>query len=147
MDLKQNLTDVSDDEWRTMPEVGDARNKKLRNPRAEEFIPLPDSVLSCNLSAESSSTIDPSSGLASAVPGTVSGILTPTGDLDLRKIGQARNSLMNVKLSQVSDSVSGQTVVDPKGHLTDHDPRIRRRYHHPSAWIASARLGEVTGKV
>lgn len=30
------------------------------------------------------------------------GMLTPTGDMDLRKIGQARNTLMNVKLSQVS---------------------------------------------
>lgn len=29
------------------------------------------------------------------------GMLTPTGDMDLRKIGQARNTLMNVKLSQV----------------------------------------------
>lgn len=29
------------------------------------------------------------------------GMLTPTGDMDLRKIGQARNTLMDVKLSQV----------------------------------------------
>lgn len=28
-------------------------------------------------------------------------MLTPTGDMDLRKIGQARNTLMDVKLSQV----------------------------------------------
>ena len=42
-------------------------------------------------------------------------MLTPTGDLDLRKIGQARNTLMDLKLKQSSDSVSGQTVVDPKG--------------------------------
>lgn len=33
------------------------------------------------------------------------GMLTPTGDMDLRKIGQARNTLMNVKLSQVSESL------------------------------------------
>jgi len=167
-DLKRNLTEVSEDEWRSIPEVGDARNKKVRNPRAEKFTPLPDSVLSRNLGGESSSTIDPSSGLASAVPGTASGMLTPTGDLDLRKIGQARNSLMNVKLSQVSDSVSGQTVVDPKGYLTDLQSMIptyggdindikkarlllksvrETNPNHPPAWIASARLEEVTGKV
>ena len=46
-------------------------------------------------------------------------MLTPSGDLDLRKIGQARNTLMDIKLTQVSDSVEGQTVVDPKGYLTD----------------------------
>ena len=32
---------------------------------------------------------------------------------------QARNTLMDIKLTQVSDSVSGQTVVDPKYYLTD----------------------------
>lgn len=35
--------------------------------------------------------------MASAFPG----MLTPTGDLDLRKIGQARNTLMDIKLNQV----------------------------------------------
>lgn len=95
-------------------------------------------------------------------------MLTPTGDLDLRKIGQARNTLMNVKLSQVSDSVTGQTVVDPKGYLTDLQSMIptyggdindikkarlllksvrETNPNHPPAWVASARLEEVTGKV
>ncbi len=27
--------------------------------------------------------------------------------------------MLGIKLDQVSDSVSGQTVVDPKGYLTD----------------------------
>ena len=38
-----------------------------------------------------------------------------TGDLDLRVIGHARNTMMGVKLDQASDSVSGKTVIDPKG--------------------------------
>jgi len=46
-------------------------------------------------------------------------ILLYAGEIDMKKIGQARNTLMNIKLTQVSDSVSGQTVVDPKGYLTD----------------------------
>lgn len=118
-DLKRDLAQVSESEWANVPEVGDARNRKQRNPRAEKFTPLPDSVLARNLGGETTSSINPSSGLASMLPGTTSGMLTPSGDLDLRKIGQARNNLMNVKLSQVSDSVEGQTVVDPKGYLTD----------------------------
>lgn len=52
-----------------MPEVGDARNKKQRNPRAEKFTPLPDSVLARNLGGEAVSSLDPNSGLASIVPG------------------------------------------------------------------------------
>ncbi|KOB72749.1 Pre-mRNA-processing factor 6 [Operophtera brumata] len=119
-DLKRELKTVSEDEWSAIPEVGDARNRKQRNPRAEKFTPLPDSVLSRNLGGESSASLDPGSGLASMMPGVMTpGMLTPSGDLDLRKIGQARNTLMTVKLSQVSDSVTGQTVVDPKGYLTD----------------------------
>uniref|UniRef100_A0A1Y1M7J4 Pre-mRNA-processing factor 6 n=1 Tax=Photinus pyralis TaxID=7054 RepID=A0A1Y1M7J4_PHOPY len=168
-DLKRDLITVSDDEWRNVPEVGDARNRKQRNPRAEKFTPLPDSVLARNLGGESSTSIDPTSGLASMTPGVATpGMLTPTGDMDLRKIGQARNTLMNVKLSQVSDSVTGQTVVDPKGYLTDLQSMIptyggdindikkarlllksvrETNPNHPPAWIATARLEEVTGKI
>jgi len=78
---------------------------------------MSDAMLARSLGGESISTIDPKSGLASALPGTSTGMLTPTGDLDLRKIGQARNTLMDLKLKQSSDSVSGQTVVDPKGNF------------------------------
>ncbi|XP_052872848.1 pre-mRNA-processing factor 6 [Anopheles cruzii] len=168
-DLKRNLIAVSEEEWSNLPEVGDSRNKKQRNPRAEKFTPLPDSVLSRNLGGEATTAIDGRSGLASMIPGVATpGMLTPSGDLDLRKIGQARNTLMNVKLSQVSDSVTGQTVVDPKGYLTDLQSMIptyggdindikkarmllksvrETNPYHPPAWIASARLEEVTGKL
>ena len=131
-----------------------------------------------------STSINPQSGFASMVPGmrsmvpgmksmipgtmTGMGMLTPSGDLDLRKIGQARNTLMDLKLKQSSDSTSGQTCVDPKGYLTDLQSMIpthggdindvkkarlllksvrETNPHHPPAWIASARLEEVTGKV
>ena len=99
------------------------------------------------------SSISPSSGLASVIPGLQTsvpgmqtpGMLTPTGDLDLRKIGQARNTLMDLKLKQSSDSVSGQTVVDPKGInviiivtsiLIQHSYRLPDRppVHDPNLW-------------
>jgi len=35
------------------------------------------------------------------------------------EIGQARDKVLSLKLDQISDSVSGQTTVDPKGYLTD----------------------------
>ncbi|CAG0916495.1 unnamed protein product [Notodromas monacha] len=171
-DIKRDMAEISQDDWLSIPDVGDARNRKQRNPRAEKFTPLPDSVLARNVAMASGSatSIDPSSGLASAVPSTAggAGMLTPSGDLDLRKIGQARNTLMDIKLNQVSDSVSGQTVVDPKGYLTDlqsilpkyggdindikrartllKSVRETNRAHAPG-WIASARLEEVTGKL
>lgn len=68
-DLKRELSQVTEEEWKSVPEVGDARNRKQRNPRAEKFTPLPDSVLTRNLGGESSNSLDPSSGLASMMPG------------------------------------------------------------------------------
>ena len=98
------------------------------------------------------------------------GIFTPGGSasLDIKKLGQARNALMNIKLTQVSDSVTGQTVMDPKGYLTELNSTLPQSTNdvndvkkarlllksvretnpkHPPAWIASARLEEVTGKL
>lgn len=168
-DLKRDLAGVTLEEWSNLPEVGDARNKKMRNPRQEKFTPLPDSVLSKNVHMNDTTTaIDIREqrfgGLTSPFPGSI----TPSGDIDMKKIGQARNALMDIKLTQVSDSVSGQTVVDPRGYLTDLQSMITIRGadisdvkkarlllksvretnpKHPPAWIASATLEEVTGKL
>jgi len=184
-DLKRDLGEVSADQWQSIPDVGDSRNRKKRLATEREiYTPMSDRMLAQNLGGEMSTSINPSSGFASMVPGmrsmvpgmksmipgtmTGMGMLTPSGDLDLRKIGQARNTLMDLKLKQSSDSVSGQTVVDPKGYLTDLQSMIpthggdindvkkarlllksvrETNPHHPPAWIASARLEEVTGKV
>jgi pre-mRNA-processing factor 6 len=35
-DLKRKLADVTAEEWMNMPEVGDTRNKRQRNPRQEK---------------------------------------------------------------------------------------------------------------
>ncbi|XP_077989706.1 pre-mRNA-processing factor 6-like [Glandiceps talaboti] len=174
-DLKRKLSEVSDDEWANIPEVGDARNKKQRNPKQDRLTPVPDSLLAkATLSGESVTSVDPiqqqyGAGLQTPYPGGMTpGMMTPSGDVDLRKIGEARNTLMDIKLNQVSDSVSGQTVVDPKGYLTDLQSMIPQvggdiadikkarlllksvretNPNHPPAWIASARLEEVTGKI
>ncbi|KAG8131585.1 putative Pre-mRNA-processing factor 6-like protein [Naja naja] len=130
-DLKRKLAEVTEEEWLSIPEVGDARNKRQRNPRYEKLTPVPDSFFAKHLqSGENHTSVDPR--------------------------------------QTVSDSVSGQTVVDPKGYLTDLNSMIpthggdindikkarlllksvrETNPHHPPAWIASARLEEVTGKL
>uniref|UniRef100_A0A9J8DFM6 Pre-mRNA-processing factor 6 n=1 Tax=Cyprinus carpio carpio TaxID=630221 RepID=A0A9J8DFM6_CYPCA len=181
-DLKRKLAEVTEDEWLSIPEVGDARNKRQRNPRHEKLTPVPDSFFAKHLqTGENHTSVDPLQGVSNIpspltstpFPGGLNtpypGGMTPeAGELDMRKIGQARNTLMDMRLSQVSDSVSGQTVVDPKGYLTDLNSMIpthggdisdikkarlllksvrETNPHHPPAWIASARLEEVTGKL
>ncbi|VDN50508.1 unnamed protein product [Dracunculus medinensis] len=208
-DLKRQLSSVTESEWSAIPEVGDARNKAKRNPRADRITPVPDSVLASamaygHLSTHIDSRVQSGlvtplgagitstfSGISSTfgsfgsgyltslsgiktsllAPGWKTGIQSGSGssaDLDLRKIGQARNAIMDIKLNQVSDSVTGQTVVDPKGYLTDLQSMIPQyggdindikkarlllksvretNPRHPPAWIASARLEEVVGKL
>jgi len=176
-DLKRKLVTINDEEWYNIPEVGDARNKRQRNPRLEKITPIPDTLFARGLAQGATvSSIDArpgglatpfSTGIHSAIPGS-NWSATPSGELDMRKIGQARNTLMDMRLSQVSDSVSGQTVVDPKGYLTDLHSMLPQyggnvddiqkarlllksvretNPKHSPGWVASARLEEATGKI
>lgn len=35
---QRKLSDVSFDDWTNLPEVGDARNKRQRNPKADKYL-------------------------------------------------------------------------------------------------------------
>ena len=146
--------------------MGDARNKSQRDPRADKITPIPDSILAKTAAMTQESTVlDSREQKYGGIASTIGGAST---QIDMKKIGEARNTLMDMKLTQVSDSVSGQTVVDPKGYLTDlqsmlpqygadiNDVKKARlllksvretNMGHAPAWIASARLEEVVGKI
>jgi len=87
---------------------------------------------------------------------------------DLMHMGKTRDSKLQNRLDQAADSVSGQTVVDPKGYLTDLNAfhctsetdlsditkarqllqkTIETNRQHPPGWIAAARLEEQVGKL
>ncbi|KAI9183452.1 U4/U6 x U5 tri-snRNP complex subunit Prp1 [Blastocladiella emersonii ATCC 22665] len=102
-DAKRELASVSLEEWDAIPDATNlSRRKTKKDLGRERFVPVPDSVLSgARASVEVSSTV---------VDGTKT---------DFVEMGEARDRVLGVKLDQVSDSVSGQTVVDPKGYLTD----------------------------
>lgn len=89
-----------------------------RNPRADKFTPVPDSVIAgamtmgaMNQSLDVGGITTP--GFATPMASAFSsGLATPgwktcatpgsSTDLDLQKIGQARNRLMDIRLNQVS---------------------------------------------
>ncbi|CAH8490022.1 unnamed protein product [Dicrocoelium dendriticum] len=168
MDLKRDLANVTESEWNALPEVGDARNRKQRNPRYERFTPVPDSVIAKGLAeGQTTTAVNQREQLFGGLT-TPYGTQTQQVDIDMKKIGEARTSLMDIKLTQVSDNVSGQTVVDPKGYLTDLQSMIPQHGgdindmkkarlllksvretnpKHAPAWIASARLEEIAGKL
>eukprot|EP00878_Enallax_costatus_P029570 GHUV01032083.1.p1 GENE.GHUV01032083.1~~GHUV01032083.1.p1 ORF type:complete len:136 (-),score=28.24 GHUV01032083.1:232-639(-) len=81
--------------------------------------------------------------------------------------GEGQRTVIALKLDRMADSVSGQTVIDPKGYLTDlgnmgisssseiSDIKKARLLlksvtttnpHHGPGWIAAARLEERAGK-
>lgn len=98
------------------------------------YTPVPDSLLARAVSStESSNSIDAREQRFGGFE-TPAGMSTPAVEIEMEKIGKARNTLMDMRLKQVSrkyrllhyslfyvkasDDVSGQTVVDPKGYLT-----------------------------
>lgn len=163
-DLKRKLYEVTPEEWDSIPEIGDysLRNKKKR---FESFVPVPDTLLEkARQEKEHVTALDPRSRAAG-------GMETPwaqTPVTDLTAVGEGRGTVLSLKLDRLSDSVSGQTVVDPKGYLTDlksmkitsdaeiSDVKkarlllksvIQTNPKHPPGWIAAARLEEVAGKI
>ncbi|CAF2035155.1 protein STABILIZED1 [Brassica rapa] len=163
-DLKRKLHTLSADEWDSIPEIGDysLRNKKKK---FESFVPIPDTLLEkAKKEKELVMALDPKSRAAG-------GSETPWGQTpvtDLTAVGEGRGTVLSLKLDRLSDSVSGQTVVDPKGYLTDlksmkrttdeeiYDRnRARLLYKsltqsnpkNPNGWIAAARVEEMDGKI
>jgi pre-mRNA-processing factor 6 len=167
-DLKRKLAQITEAEWESIPDIGDYTIKKQK--RMQQFVPAPDSLLArAVMSSQTASAIDAQAmstmpgGQMSALLGNDSGTRT-----DLTAIGAGRNTVVQLKLDRASDSVTGQTVVDPKGYLTDlksvvvkSDAEIsdikkarlllksviNTNPKHAPGWIAAARLEEVAGQV
>ncbi|EDQ91448.1 uncharacterized protein MONBRDRAFT_14895 [Monosiga brevicollis MX1] len=180
-DLKRDLAEVSTEQWANLPEVADI-GKKTKRAKRERFTPMPDNLLGTATAGghtEIDSRQQKYGGLQTPMPGSQTLMPSYAGacqflaatsrrDLDLGEIGRARNTMMGVKLDQVSDSVTGQTVVDPKGYLTDMNSlnpqgtgtvadiakgrqllaAVRKANpNNGPAWIASAKLEEQDGRI
>jgi len=166
-DLKRDLGTVSQEEWDHLPEPGEHRKHSAAEKRNERYIPAPDSLLDkARQEQEMNTSLDDKQmkhgGMETPLPGSA----TPL--TDLKSIGEARGAVLSVKLDQMSDSVEGQTVVDPKGYLTDlNSIKVSTEAEigdikkarlllksvtstnpgHGPGWIAAARLEEVAGKL
>lgn len=158
-DLKRELATVTADQWDAIPDIGDHTLKLKQKSRKEIYTPLPDYLLDGS-SALSRSIVGGAE--TPALAGNGSGTQTVTG------LAEARGTSLSLKLDKMSDSVSGQTVVDPKGYLTDlnslkitsdaevGDIKKARTLlssvtstnpKHGPGWIASARVEEFAGKL
>lgn len=160
-ELKEKLAEVTDDQWASIPDVGDYSLKHKQKRREDTFTPLSDSLLASRLNANSDATAGNKATGAAAADGF-------TSVANMSGLAQARGTVLGMSLDRMSDSVSGQTVVDPQGYLTslssskissnaevgdinkarlllksvrDTNPK------HGPGWIASARVEEAAGKI
>ena len=157
-DLKRGLSKVTAAEWESIPDGGDHSLKYTQSKKKDTFSAAPDFLIadaSSRLQSQliQNSALGPSSGLQTAVPAG---------------LAEARGTVLSLKLDRMSDSVSGQTVVDPKGYLTSMNSQILKsdadigdikkarmllgsvtttNPKHAPGWIAAARLEEYAGKI
>ena len=181
-DLKRELATVSEADWDAMPEAPET--VKHKHKKRALSVPADLAVPKRSLEAATSATLQSGlrtpiglgihtplgnatptkSGLASHLPGgqTLAGTISSVRDL-----GDAKGTVLSVRLDKVSDNISGQTVVDPKGYLTELNNTIsktsdvedikkarlllrsviRTNPHHPAGWIAAAKMEESAGKL
>ena len=154
-DAKRQLSKLSLTDWESIPEAGDYSIKKVK--RAEKYVPVPDKILdSARRDMETVNSISTDSAR--------SGSMT-----NLTDFGGARSTVISVKLDRISDSVTGQSVVDPKGYLTSLNSHsglnsdaeigdwkktrlllksaIETNPKQAPSWIAAARVEELDGKL
>lgn len=153
-DLKRGLSSLRSEDWEAIPEIGD-RSLAYKKKQQDVYVPVPDAIISSGGGSGAGG-----GGVAASVqPGASS---MPT---DLRGLSEARGQMLDLGLKRMSDSVAGQTVVDPKGYLTElggaagpglteadiADVKkarlllksvITTNPHHGPGWIAAARLEE-----
>lgn len=164
--LKRTLATMTDEEWQTLPEVGDLtkKNKRAKQARDAErrFYAVPDSVIAgARDSTQLDTKIHDETNGADSVDGTVT---------NFAAIGAARDKVLQVRLDQAAlngtSTVGGtSTSIDPKSYesalINKEDipvgdvKRVRPLLEsllktnpkHPRGWIAAARLEEVAGKI
>ena len=116
-DVKRHLSAVSEAEWAAIPESMDVSRRnalvKQKGNSREKFTPLPDSLLTTSALAAALPTLSTATTDAATVPAALS------APPDLTSIGRARDKMLGLRLDRLGDSVAGQTVVDPKGYMTE----------------------------
>jgi len=184
-DVKRGLASVSLAEWEAIP---DAQVYNIKKQKRVINVPVPDLILKeRDKGSHSNLTVlsegpngikTPISGMNTPMGLMTPGLLTPNaggrsvvggpGGGRLNELGEVKGQLLTVKLDRVIDQVSGQTVIDPKGYLTQLDTAglnatsnlddmkkgrmllrsvTKTNPSHAPGWIAAAKLEEGAGEI
>jgi len=171
-ELKEQLATVSESEWAAIPDVGDYSLRYKQKRKQDTFTPITDSLLESRSIVNSDATsgnVSLSGNLQAADMNNgsqnASGFKSVVSNMS--GLAEARGTVLGMSLDRMSDSVAGQTVVDPKGYLTSlsntklasnaeigdiNKARLLLKSvrdtnpHHGPGWIAAARVEEAAGK-
>ena len=101
-----------------IPDIGDYTIKKKKQGR--EFAPAPDTLLQKALAEKRVGRLPGRRRRERSqfFRGKRSVFVLAKLSSDLTAVGEGRGAVLGLKLDGMADSVSGQTVVDPKGYLT-----------------------------
>lgn len=160
-DLKDQLKNVTRDEWEGIPEEVERSTRK----KAERYTPTPDTLInSSRLDGDTVNFLDPESQMDGS--GDLDS-MQQTPMADLGELGEARKMNLGLKLDKMSSTVMGTSTVNKNGYLTNlnsiklnssneiNDIKKARllmksiRKNHPDShngWISSARIEELDGK-
>jgi pre-mRNA-processing factor 6 len=163
-ELKEKLAELTEDQWANIPDVGDYSLKFKQKQRQDVYTPVTDSLLEQRTNAN----MDPTAGTPGAGVAATSAAFDTGTVTNMSGVGAAREKVLGMSLDNMSDSISGQSVVDPQGYLTSLSSTkiatnaevgdiIKARLllksvrdtnpKHAPGWIASARVEEAAGKI
>ncbi|KAL9058362.1 MAG: hypothetical protein Q9162_001817 [Coniocarpon cinnabarinum] len=170
-DLKRALGTVNDEDWASIPDVGDltGKNKRVKrdNQANRRFYAVPDSVIAgANASGQYDTSIETNGTESSTNGDNADGTQTNFAD-----IGRARDKVLQVRLDQAASGTETSTAgtstsVDAKGYLTSLnnaaggdfqvgdvnrvrsllDSVTKTNPKHAPGWVAAARLEAIAGK-
>ena len=170
-DLKRSLAPLSDEDWASIPEVGDltGKNRRSKAKLKQRFSAVPDSVIAGAKDATQFETTVQDDGTQTNGDSSDNRDGTMTNFAD---IGAARDKVLKVRLDQAAQGDAGNgsaSTIDPKGYLTSlattelksHEVEIgdvkrarvllesviKTNPKHAPGWIAIARLEELAGKL
>ncbi|KAL7565035.1 hypothetical protein ACA910_020746 [Epithemia clementina (nom. ined.)] len=168
-ELKEQLGEVTEDEWAKIPDVGDYSLKYKQNRKQDVFTPLSDSLLEQRTIqnrdatagnqqlASTSQAVDSNSGYKSVVT-------------NMSGLSAARGAVLGMSLDKTADAVGGATTtaaLDTTGYLTSLSSRApaitadlgdisKARLllksvrdtnpQHGPGWIAASRVEEAANK-
>ena len=165
-DAKSQLAQLDENDWLSIPDsTGDHslkfKRKQEKKQQYDMFTPVSDTLLE----SRTKQNLSTNQIQESATDGGTTTVAT-----NLSGLGVARGTVLGMSLDKMSDSVSGQTVVDPQGYLTSmarttlnggqdinvgdvNKARLLLKSvrdtnpNHGPGWIASARVEEAAGKI